>query len=88
MLERIKTFGEAAKNLILWVIAPLAFVAGFLYFLILGKNTEISSLKIKQSEDAVANTLDKVGEASTNAANSETDYDTARDAYHKQHRDS
>lgn len=42
MIEKLKTFIDSIKSVVLVIIGPLAFIAGFIYYLIT-KNTELKN---------------------------------------------
>ena len=74
MLEKLKALGESVKQLFLYLIVPLAFVAGYIYHLI-SKNKDLEG-QVQSAKDSEV-TKEKINEA--NQAQKESD--NAVDAY-------
>jgi hypothetical protein len=72
---------EKAKKAFLYIVAPIAFVAGYIYFLL----TQNTSLKRKlgqaESEKALERTKAEVKEADEKANRSMSDYINAKREY-------
>lgn len=81
MLDRIKAFAEASKNVIIYILTPIAFVLGALYYL-LTKNKELTE-QVKQEKFDVThnNTIDEQKTADATASDALSEYEKLRSAY-------
>lgn len=74
---------ETLKKYGLYVVSALAFIAGFIYYLI-GKNRGLEEkLNQSEAEKALAATLAKKELIDEKANNAVSAYESARDAYRK-----
>lgn len=85
MIEKIRAFGESCKVILSYVLMPLAFIAGAIYYLIT-RNTQLRE-KIERNE--VQNKIEEekkdANVAIEKATETESDYAAIRAAWRKEH---
>jgi Tfp pilus assembly protein PilO len=81
MLEKLKAFGEGAKNVVLFIVGPVIGILAYFFYL-KGKNTELEAqVRQTQAERDLAGTLAKKEDATNEANKAEDDYHRTRSAY-------
>lgn len=84
MIEKLKSFTESVKNIVLYIVGPILALLAYIAFE-KGKNT---TLEDKTSQDDVnaklATEVAKAQDAQREAANEESNYNAIRDAFIKQ----
>ena len=83
MLEKLKAFAETAKGWLLYVLTPLAFLAGIIYYLITSKEALQHKLDESNAEKNIDETKIEETQVDAQANNTVDDYDKLRDAYLK-----
>lgn len=85
MLAKLENLVNSAKGFLIWIVTPLAFVAGFIFYL-LNSNSELKA-KVGQSKEEVKLNELKTEETAVDkeADSSLSAYDSVRDAYLKKH---
>ena len=81
MFEKLKSLGEAAKNVVLYILGPAVAVVAYFFYL-KGKNTELEA-KVNQTaaERDLAGTLVKKEDAKNEADKAEIDYNRIKRLY-------
>ncbi len=87
MLEKFKRLGEAAKSVIIFIITPVVFVAGIIYYLVKQKNTLQSELQREKSGRELDQVKNKATEAEKESEDAVKNYNDIRDAYKREHPD-
>lgn len=81
MLEKLRTIGEAAKQVILFIVTPLAFIAGVIYYLV-SRNKDLErKLSTTEVERDLAARLERIEERKREANESSKEAISAEDAY-------
>lgn len=63
MLNKIKDIGEAAKNALLYIVTPVVFLCGYLYYLLSSKKTLEDKLAAQDSHKELDKEIDRANEA-------------------------
>lgn len=81
MLDRIKAFADTMKGVLLYVLTPLLFLAGAIYYL-MTKNTELKTdLEAKDGEEKLNELQGEETKVDESAASASDEYARLRDAY-------
>lgn len=81
MLDKLKQLGEAGKGFLLYILTPLAFIAGLIFFLIT-KNRDLEDEVMAKDGDIKLKGLQDEQKAVDSSANNDVDtYERLRDAY-------
>lgn len=81
MLEKLKSLGEAAKNVVLFILTPIAFIAGIIFYLWSGKTELTQKLKESEAEKDLKESLGEKLQIDKQANASYDDYERARKQY-------
>lgn len=88
MIEKLKAFGEAAKSTLLYIIAPILFVLGYIYYLTTKNKNLKAEIAHMQADESISKTQQELQEAQNASNDAEKNYESIRDAYLKQSSDS
>jgi hypothetical protein len=83
MLDKLKAFAETAKGWLLYVLTPLAFIAGFIYYLITSKEALQHKLDESNAEKNIDESKIQEGEIDEKANEATDSYDAIRKQYLK-----
>lgn len=81
MLEKIKAFGEAAKEVVLYILTPLAFIAGYIFYLVKKSRGLEDRLKEAEGEKKLGELHQKQTDIDSNANNFDAEYERLRKDY-------
>lgn len=78
---------ENAKVVFYFVVIPVSFVAGVIYYLVTGNKNLKQQLAQAKAEKDLTETLTKKEIAKNEADKAQGDYESVRDAYKREHPD-
>lgn len=81
MIEKIKTFAESVKNVMLYIVTPIAFVVGFIYYLIVKNHRLEDELNIKEGEKKLGELKGQQKEIDDRADASSAEYERLKRDY-------
>jgi hypothetical protein len=81
MLQKIKDFGEAAKNAFIYIVTPIAFVLGFILYLVSKNRSLKDEVETSKAEGKLNELKGKQEEIDHRANNAVSEYEKLRGAY-------
>lgn len=87
MLEKLRSFGEAAKNTLLYIIAPILFIFGYILYLSTKNKNLKAEIAHMQADENINKTQQELQEAQHASTDAEADYNRIKSEYLKQQRD-
>lgn len=87
MLEKIKAFAESVKSVLLYILGPIAFVAGIIYYYVTKTHTLEDELKAKDGQEKLNELKGEQKSTDSAAVESNESYTAVRDRYKQEHKD-
>ena len=87
MIDKLKAFYESIKGILIYVLTPIAFILGIIYYLVTKNSSLKNQLQTLKTEGEIDEEKRNVSEAKVEADNADIDYKSIRDAYLKEHGD-
>lgn len=74
MIEKLKALGEAAKGVLVFILTPLLFVAGFIYYLITRNDSLQGQLRRERADKELGNAISEMARAKQEADDAEKSF--------------
>lgn len=87
MIEKLKAYLEVVKGALLFIVTPIVFLVGGIYYLIAQNTSLKDKLGQSEAEKHLAKILTEKEEAKNEANSKEDDYNTLRNKYVHDHDD-
>lgn len=87
LLQKLKLLADSAKGVILFILTPLSFIGGFIYYLLVQNSKLKEGLKEAQEEATHEKTRNEEAVIDEDSKHSSDDYAQLRDAYLRSHGD-
>lgn len=81
MIEKLKAFAESAKAVLLYVLAPLAFVLGYIYHLTARNSQLKDEIKAGKRDERTKEIENETKEVDRDALDALSEYERRRGAY-------
>ena len=81
MLEKLKSIGESARNVLLFILLPVASIIGYIFFLRDEKKELQVKLNTIKAEKELADLLAKKEQAHNEVISAEDEYNRTRSAF-------
>jgi hypothetical protein len=85
MLDRLKAIAEAVRGVLLWIVAPLAILGGYVFYL-LNKNRQLQNeISIQKMDSDLDKLRSEEGKADAASSQASSDFESLASEYEREH---